>query len=207
MIEHSAYPLQWPAGWKRTPANLRERGQFDGTPDRVRRELLHSIDRIALGKRASTHTIRSFVVISTNMRLRVDGEPRAGDRPPEDPGVAVYFKRENQPLCFACDKYDAVWKNMRAIQRTIEALRGIERWGSSTLLERAFTGFAALPERTGPSCWEILKVPPEATEQDVMNAWRSLAQFCHPDKPTGSHEKMSALNDAKDIALSTIRSR
>jgi hypothetical protein len=202
----SAYPLQWPEGWPRTSAYSREWGQFKGTPDKVRRELIEEINSIALGKEARFYTIRDYVVISTNVPLRRDGEPRADARAPEDPGVAVYFNRKKKPVCFACDKFDAVWKNMRAIQKTIEALRGIERWGSSQLLERAFTGFAALPPKSGPSCWELLKLTPTATEEQVLCNYRLLAMTAHPDTG-GSTEQFVALTEAKDIALATIRSR
>lgn len=204
MKDVAAYPLQWPAGWPRTPKQNRVWGQFDGTMDKIRRELVHAIDLIALGEQARTHTIRDYIVISTNIPLRRDGEPRADVSKVDDPGVAVYFERNGKPLCFACDKYDAVWKNMRAIQRTIEALRGIERWGSSQMLERAFTGFAALPPKSMPSCWDMLGVSCDASEAEVIAAWREKAKTAHPDTG-GSHEAMSALNDAKDIALATVR--
>lgn len=174
--------------------------------DRVRRELLWEVDRLILGAKEAARftTNRDLIVISTNIPLRRDGEPRADFRP-ADSGVAIYFERNGKPLCFACDKYDAVWKNLRAIQKTIEALRGIERWGSSQLLERAFTGFAALPEKTGPSCWDVLGLKPDASEVDIVSAWRRLAQERHPDKEGGSHDAMSELNAAKDIAISTVR--
>jgi len=206
MSEQLAYPLHWPAGWRRTPAAERQRGTFDGTMDRIRRELLAEIDRIALGPVARTRTMSDYVVISTNMPLRRDGAPRADVRAPDDPGVAVYFKRKGQPVCFACDKYDAVWKNLRGIQKTIEAMRGIERWGSSQLLERAFTGFAALPEATGPDCWETLGVTSAANEAEIMAAFRAKAKTAHPDAG-GSHDAFAALSQAKDIALATLRSR
>lgn len=207
-MKQNAYPLQWPTGWKRTPAGQREGGQFDGTLDRIRRDLLLEVDRIALGGQARTHTIRNIVVISSNVPLRKDGEMFAGFREPDDPGVAVYFARKGKQVCFACDKYDRVWKNLRAIQKTIEAMRGIERWGSSSLLDRAFTGFAALPSRSQASMWELLGVedPDFATEADVLSAWREKARAAHPDAG-GSHDAMAELNAAKDNALATIRNR
>jgi hypothetical protein len=137
-----AYPLCWPNGWPR--AADRERGTFIGTPDMVRKELIAEVDRM-IGARPG-YAYRESRIISTNVPLRRDGEPMAGRNEPLDPGVAVYFQRKGKQVCFACDKYDRVWKNMRAIAKTIEAMRGIERWGSSDMLDRAFTGFAALPE-------------------------------------------------------------
>lgn len=51
----------------------------------------------------------------------------------------------------ACDTFREVRLNMAAIVMTIRAIRQIERAGTSTLLERAFKGFSALPERAGAS--------------------------------------------------------
>jgi cytochrome c5 len=49
----------------------------------------------------------------------------------------------------ACDSYSTVRANMRAVGATVEALRAIQRHGATSLLERAFTGFAALPPKGG----------------------------------------------------------
>lgn len=46
----------------------------------------------------------------------------------------------------ACDTFRETKLNLAAIVLTIRALRQIERCGTSTLLEQAFKGFAALPE-------------------------------------------------------------
>jgi len=47
----------------------------------------------------------------------------------------------------ACDQFREVRLNMAAIVMTIKAIRQIERCGTSSLLERAFKGFSAIPER------------------------------------------------------------
>lgn len=51
----------------------------------------------------------------------------------------------------ACDQFNEVRLNMAAIVMTIKAIRQIERCGTSSLLERAFKGFSALPENAGAS--------------------------------------------------------
>lgn len=51
----------------------------------------------------------------------------------------------------ACDQFKEVRLNMAAIVMTIKAIRQIERCGTSSLLERAFKGFSALPEHASPS--------------------------------------------------------
>ena len=102
-----AYPLQWPQGRARTPAQKRIPSRFDMKPDRARRELLMEAQRHGRN-----------VVLSTNVALRQDGEPYASRRPPDDTGVAVYFVRKERSVCFACDQYERVWENMRAICKT-----------------------------------------------------------------------------------------
>lgn len=61
-------------------------------------------------------------------------------------------RKENQnfPYVIACDQFREVRLNMCAIGLTIKAIRQIERCGTSSLLERAFKGFSALPAYTGP---------------------------------------------------------
>lgn len=43
----------------------------------------------------------------------------------------------------ACDRYDEVRLNVKAIQYTINRLRGVQDFGAPGFLERAFAGFAA----------------------------------------------------------------
>lgn len=56
---------------------------------------------------------------------------------------------QNFPYVIACDSFREVRLNMAAIVMTIKAIRQIERCGTSSLLERAFKGFSALPEYRG----------------------------------------------------------
>lgn len=87
---------------------------------------------------------------------------------------------------------------MRAIQRTIEAIRGIERWGASEMMERAFQAFEALP--APKSCWEVLGLRPGATDEEIQAAYRTKAKGAHPDAG-GSQTAMSELNRARDDAM------
>lgn len=56
---------------------------------------------------------------------------------------------QNFDYVIACDQFKEVRLNMAAIVMTIKAIRQIERCGTSSLLERAFKGFSALPEHAG----------------------------------------------------------
>jgi DnaJ domain len=194
-----AFPLCWPQGWPRT--NARERGTFSGTPAKVRVELVAEVDRM-MGARPG-YTYRNSIIISTNVPIRRDGEPFAQEPAFIDPGVAVYFQRKGQRVCFACDKYDKVWKNMRAIAKTIEAMRGIERWGSSDMLDRAFTGFAALPAPGVRNWWEVLGIDRSASPDEIKARYRTLAKLQHPDAG-GSSTLMAEINFAYQDALSKV---
>jgi len=183
MVE--AYPLYWPEGWKRTPYANRVHSAFKKTTGVVRDFLLHEIS--LLGGRK--------VIISTNIPTRLDGLFYASSREPEDPGVAIYFDYEKKPMCFACDQYRLVRENLQAVAMTIEALRGIQRWGASDMLERAFQGFAALPAATWRS---ILGVGPAATLAEAEQAFRNRVQQGHADH--GGNADMDALKQARDEA-------
>jgi hypothetical protein len=56
---------------------------------------------------------------------------------------------QNFAYVIAADQFKEVRLNMAAIVQTIKAIRQIERCGTSSLLERAFKGFSALPAYAG----------------------------------------------------------
>lgn len=189
----AAYPLHWPTGKVRTPLGRRAVGRFESRPfGQIRDELLAEL--IRLHARA--------VIVSTNIETRGDGLPYANTREPADGGVAVYFERRGKPYTIACDTYDRVWKNLRAITLTVAALRAIERHASTQMMEQAFTGFAALPpaQAGAPSWWEVLGIRPNATVEEINRAHLDLALKCHPDRG-GDGERMARINHARDVAL------
>ncbi len=200
----TSYPLVWPRQAPRAKKKIW--GQFEATPGQVVRELLKEIDRLVLKEQAKNYTLnKGVVIISCNARLNADGSPNARDMdsPMGDPGVAVYFPLNGRTVCVALDQYDKIWKNLRAVQRTLEAMRAIERYGGSGMLEQAFTGFAALPapgETKARTCWEVLGIACTQDAKAIDEAWRVRAKVCHPDMPGGSHEAMTELNTARDQA-------
>ncbi len=144
------------------------------------------------------------------MELRLDGQPRSDRREPVDAGAAVYFQLNGKPVAIPCDKWNTVGDNIYAIGKHIEALRGQERWGCGNV-ERAFTGYLALNEKTEPSCWDTLEIDKAALdvlttgkEALIITQFRRLALQSHPDHG-GSVEAFDRLNRAKDIALASIK--
>lgn len=185
-----AYPLTWPAMQPRVPAYNRTRAAFKVGLGEARDGLLRELRLLGA----------SNVIISSSMATRRDGLPYADAREPHDPGVAVYFDRlikmKSIPFVIACDTYTLVRFNMRAIGVTVESLRAMKRHGASSLLEQAFTGFAALPAAPiGPPWWQVLGVAQNADRDQIRDAYRELARKHHPDVG-GSADLMARINRA-----------
>ena len=184
MIE--AFPLYWPENWLRIKHPTRSR--FKTTFGVARDELMAEIRRMG-GKKT---------ILSTDIPLRNDGLPYSNHRPPKDKGVAVYFEYKGNKMSFACDAWDRVQDNVWSIRKTIEALRGIERWGASDMLERAFRGFTALPPPSN-KWWTVLEVSQFATIDEIKAAWKVVKP--HRTKP---HHKNGFLKYSITKVLSNI---
>lgn len=191
MTAPSAYPLAWPEGWPRTKNP--QPARFDVSFEKARQALGWEIERMG----------GHYPVLSSNVPLRIDGQPRASAAEPDDPGVAVYFERHGRQMVFACDKWNRVRDNIRAIGKTIEALRGIERWGASDMMERALRAFVALPPPK--AWWEILDLPRVASAEEIATRHRVLAARWHPDRENGSAARMAEINAARDAGLAEAR--
>jgi hypothetical protein len=189
----TAFPLSWPASWKRTPDHSRARAKFNTSTARNqygyrgKREvtITEAIERVL-------HELRGFgvsrenAIISTNLDVRLDGLPRSGQRAPDDPGAAVYWTRNanERQRCMAIDQYDRLADNLAAIAATLGAMRAIERHGGAEILDRAFEGFAALPaagEISGIGWWDVLGIAKDAPIDAITASWRTLSRAYHPD--------------------------
>ena len=192
----SAYPLTWPVGWKRTPPTQRIRALT--VADAVGR-LLGELGRLGVPD--------YNVIISTDVRTRLDGLPYSNQAEPQDPGAAVYWKtRKGEERSMAIDRYTRVADNIAAIAATIEAMRAIERHGGAEILERAFLGFQALPPPiNGARPWhEVLGVDPAASLDAAEVSYRIRAKNLHPDMTGGDADKMAELNEAIRQARQTV---
>lgn len=190
MIE--AYPLHWPIGYKRSVLTYSSRFG-NHSLSQATKEVLLEIERLG-----ATNPI-----ISTNIPLRLDGMPRSdySRRIIDDKGVAVYFMHKNKQVVLACDRWNSIEDNLWAIACSISAMRSLDRWGVSDILERAFTGFTAIPERSGGrTCWDVLGMAPTKNEAAISEKYREMAKVKHPDVG-GSHEEMNELNEARKDAL------
>jgi hypothetical protein len=210
----TAYPLAWPTGWPRTANYARKHGKFgirrsrpgssytslqDVTIAEATQRVLDELQRMGIG--------RDDIVISTNLRLRLDGLPRSDQREPDDGGVAVYWEtRKGDRRVMAIDGYYRVADNLAAIAATLDAMRAIERHGGAQILDRAFTGFTALPAPSGPTWREVMTFGESTPSADQLKQrYRELASSRHPDKG-GSNQAMAELNASYEQAKRDIAS-
>lgn len=207
----TAYPLAWPDGWPRSKYTRAWKQAAKWTFSRATTGLLKELRLLG-----ATH-----IVISTNYELGTrTGLPKKQGRI-DDKGVAVYFIYRGQHAPFtkrqmvmACDKYSSAEGNIRSLTLAIAGMRALERHGGGYMMERAFSGFEALPPPTAtsapprPSCWEVLgiKRPDLADAHAVGKAFNREIFNCHPDHG-GTAEKMSALTAARAEAMSNIAAR
>lgn len=202
-----AYPLQWPVGWKRTKHDARAYGRFSTQNTKAYRwsgdfSIAQGVGRI-VDVLAKMGVERDDVVISSNVPTRLDGLPRSGAKEPDDPGVAVYWREKNgQTRCMAIDRYTRCAQNLAAVAATLDAMRAIERHGGAEILDRAFTGFTALPAPGADKPWRDV-LGPCTTLDEARQAYRRAARIAHPDHG-GSESQMAELNRAWEQAQEAL---
>ncbi len=204
MITQNRYPLSWPEGWKRTPRNQTKRSRFcqRSANSGTKSISMESATDLLLNELRRLNA-RS-PLLSTNVKLRLDGLPYSNLRPPEDVGAAVYFQLSNKPRVLACDRWDRVEDNIYAMALHIAAMRGQERWGVGSI-EQAFQGYQALPPVGGTAAPAvephiILGVPINANTDQIRDRYRALAKTEHPDAG-GTHEGWIAIQQAYDTMM------
>jgi hypothetical protein len=224
MKEDPRYPLNWPFGWKRTPAADRKRSGFTEAAivQRFGHETVNgSYQRVAKDHRGhKTVTLRTAcvrlqdqferlgatdIVLSTNVELTLGGEPRADRRAPDDVGAAAYFVLDGKERVLACDKWLTVQENICAIANHIDCLRRVDRYGVGTLAQ-AFTGYDALPPPSAdnrPPWRSVLRFHPTAkvSKDDVQVNYRALAKAAATDET-----RLLDLNLAREAALRELGS-
>ena len=190
-----AYPLCWPAGYKRNQYRVNSR--FKSNMENAQRFLRLEIMRLN----------GSDLIVSTNLPVRQDGGLYADymKRRIDDPGVAIYFRYKKKDISMCADQYLTVWENIYALAKGVEALRGMERWGVSDFLDRVFTGFAALPAAHTYQPWfSVLGVNKDADEESIKETYRQLAKLHHPDKG-GDAGKFNQIQTAYEEGLQQLK--
>ena len=215
----TAYPLCWPEGWPRTDSADRRYGRFskkrknsrgwttneDVTIAEALARISSEIMKLDGPSRNWQRVDPDQVVISTNLSVRKsDGLPASSQKAPSDPGAAVYFELDGKRQCVPCDSYTQVAQNLAGVAATLEALRTLERHGSG-LMERAFTGFEALPDLSeSESWWQVLGVFQHGSSPEaVKHAYKTLRSRHHPDRngdPVMFNKVQKAFEEYRQLA-------
>lgn len=200
-IPEQSYPLLWPTSWPRakirTYAPFFSKSRSEGGYSQKKKKSMSSARDLINGELYRLGA--SKMLISTNVAARLDGLPYANQKPPLDPGDAVYFLLKGKPIVLACDKWNRVEDNVYAIGRHIEALRAQERWGVGRI-EQAFSGYMALPAPMNlRPWWDVLDVTEDCTYEQARDSYIRMAKVFHPDVG-GDGETMGEINTAWENA-------
>lgn len=145
--------------------------------------------------------------------LKMNGLPKSG-AVPSKPGVQLWFKINDTPICLSCNRFADWDENFKAAQMTLRSRR-LERDYGCANMEEQYRGHAQLPagktklpESTicqqahfiiGRS--KLTDVPMEKIleDKDEFNrVYKIAASKTHPDRGLdGSEELMTALNNAR----------
>jgi hypothetical protein len=185
------HPLRWPMGWPVTPIMKRADGVRFQSRDGRRQPVSFTVAREQLldelWKLGATHAV------TMSNRPGGDADPAP---------VAVDFMLHKKHMSMGADRFTTAAANMRSLAIAIAALRQLQRHGGGVMLERAASGFAALPAPR--TCWDILEITPQASPEQIARAFRTKAATMHPDVG-GDHDLMAELNAARDQALELER--
>ncbi len=200
-MKRDPFPLQWPEGFARTRTDMRMRSRFGHRGQvsfsQARRDLLVELERLGAAN----------AVLTSDLPVRNDGLPYANGRA-SDPGIAVWFVLDGAERVFACDRWLSHAENMTAIAKSVEAMRGLERWGMADVVARVIGGFSALPPGApAKRDWrDVLEVESLSTlaPDDLLavakSRHRQLIQHHHPDRggdPARAAEINAALAEAE----------
>lgn len=175
-----AYPLQWPPGWPRTLSTSRQKWPNSVTVTAALGDLEREMRLLGVRQ----------IVLSSDVTLGVSDAP--------DPGVVAYGILDGQQIAIPCDRWTTVAANVRAIAKTVEAMRGMQRWGAKHMIRAMFQGFTAIAP---PNDWRtVLGLDGAVTTEQVRAKQRELALRHHPDRG-GDAARMAEINDAADRAL------
>lgn len=128
----------------------------------------------------------SHVVIQVALReqdIRMDGFPKSGRRA-SHPGVIVAFdsRKVGMPLRYACDKFLSWEDNLRAIVKSMEALRMVARYGVADDNQQ-YTGWRQLTAGGAMLHSEAVEFAREhgALNDDGTVDRKQLLRVTHPD--------------------------
>lgn len=164
-------PLQWLP--QQPKSKLRTRARFGNHSSSKAGDYL-SLELERLGAK--------HCIISSNLQERARGGGFYANQRVEEPGVVVYFDLKGIGKAMACDKWDKPEHNLWALYLSVQAIRGLERWGGSEFLDGLFSGFKALPS---PEDVAPVNIPQFFNDinnfEHLKSRYKHLVKELHPD--------------------------
>jgi len=200
MLEARFRPIdRWPG--TPTPSNNRKRSTFRASYATTLDELEKELNKL----RAKDIVIQ--IALGFN-DIRNDGWPRSSARP-TSPGVIVSCETSKGPLSFPCDRFTDWEDNLRAIAKSLEALRTVDRYGVTRNNEQ-YKGWAQIPQSANATMSRedaarfigiTIGMPDGHILRDrqiFSDCYKSAARRLHPDTG-GNHEAFVKLQAAKTV--------
>lgn len=190
------YPLKWPQQKSRTPQQGRKIGRFSQASGRYGGRkpltLTDACGRLSQEIEAWTNVGKSYrinpdrVVITSDLAsIRGDGMPCAKQGNPADPGIAIYFSLDGEPLILAIDTFTTIEQNIAGAAFALDKLRALDRHGISMLqgdlivrlqLPAAGQTKIAAGAATPEQWWQVLQVLPSAPLTVAEASYRKLSK-------------------------------
>ncbi|WP_135363434.1 J domain-containing protein [Halosimplex halophilum] len=202
--------IDWPEGYDRTDPDGREPYPGNITLDHA--EAFRSIPEELEAWGATLDRVEFAATAYAN-----DSNIPHKSADPDDPGVAVYFRRVDEHAdrgyALACDRWDSLRDNARAIALYVRRKRLAERCEVATAESEFET--AALPPGDGAEgddvivagapepelgadrAADLLGVAPDAPDRVVETAFQEAVKDGHPDQ--GGDASMSRLKEAREV--------
>jgi len=187
--------VDWPPQFERTPAEDRE-------PNRsFRVSLSDAFDHLEAELR------RQHV---DEYRYSFDAQQRKTDqRPysranPDDPSFVLRWRKDGDQFAIACDSYSRLRDNVHEVGKYINekgrmSRRPVTTGKSEFANARLPSGEedAIVAERPAHA---VLGVDRDASESEIIDAFRAAVQDAHPDKG-GSEEELKEVKQAREVLL------
>lgn len=118
----------------------------------------------------------------------------------EDPGVVVYFTKDGEQMAAACDRWDSPRDNAQDLYHYLHETRMQEQRGTVTAeseYDKLRLPSADDSVTVEPPAYAVLGVEPDATDDEILSAYRDRVKESHPDRG-GSESEFQRVQNAYD---------
>lgn len=191
--------------WPRDLTRNRKRSPFSATWSATMSDLHRELRHLGGGTRYPESVLQ--IALREQDFRKTDGMPRANSIP-EHPGVILNVETGKGPMSMPCDKFDRWQDNLRAITLSLEALRRIDRYGT-TPGDEQYRGWLAIEQRaefdSAKAAIKLLadlaEMPPPSSEDGIAAAYKAARRKTHPDRNGGDQ----SLWDSAERAATYLR--